>query len=976
MFASVASFRCGESRARKSRVGKPVAGCLVALGLCVLSLLASPASAAPTASAAAKGIAATPTCADASQQDLPLHTLRDALTACFRQHGGHLRVDGGEIDRGTALHRLHEEPDPDRRRALFAAFGPLWRALDGDGAASSPYRRLMALEAAHAAREGTPLDRAATQLGVPSAQVEAWLEQVLAAWRKTLPATPVEPWDYRYLNSYANRALEKSVPADALLKVTRQYFRDLGADPETLEVQYDLAPSPGKSPLAYTDIRRPGATLPNGRWQRPAAVVVGLYPEGGLFALNELVHETGHAVHVAALHPPDGKTDWPDTLFVEAFADVPSWNTHEPAWQQQYLGASVADALAQRALLSDVMLDLAWALFEIRLLRNPALDPNLVWTDLTARYLNIRPHPEMPWWAQRVQLVEAPGYMLNYGLGAVITAELRAAITSAVGDFRTANLQWYPWVEEHLLHHGPERSVRELLHGVLGRPLSASALLAQVVRCATAPAPLNLRVMTFNVWYGGDQVSLAATAEAIQRSNADVIGIQEPEGHLSTLAAMAGYPYVDRRRNLLSRYPLFESDNGQRDLPGEPPLGITALDPDALHVWVMVRPGEVVAVANTHLPSDLYGPEAVRDGAMPDAVMALEQEARVPSALALRAVAEVAREGTPLFLTGDFNTPSHRDWVTAMQHVRPDAVRYPFAWPSSNILEEAGLRDSFREVHPDPTAVPGLTWTAGMPAPYIRPAETQDRIDFIWTAGQSRSVASHVVGEPGGVGVAWSVTPWPSDHRALVSDFEVVPVPAPAMIAVEPSVIDAGEEIHVRAHDPNSEGWNVVVVRAETAVGAQGPRPLRATHEEVTAWRRFARFSSQGLPTGEYDAVLLDAKGEELKRTRFAIVERRLPPRIELAARNSRAGKPLALHWENMPGNRFDWVGVFRVEEASPTGAVAQPVVQRYLQARTIGKLELPTIKNDKPLPAGLYEVRLMLDDSTTVLASTTVQLR
>ena len=60
--------------------------------------------------------------------------------------------------------------------------------------------------------------------------------------------------------------------------------------------------------------------------------------------------------------------DWPDTLFTEAFADVPSWSVHEPAWQRRYLGAEVAEAVSLRALFSDVMLDVAWSLFEMRML--------------------------------------------------------------------------------------------------------------------------------------------------------------------------------------------------------------------------------------------------------------------------------------------------------------------------------------------------------------------------------------------------------------------------------------------------------------------------------------------------------------------------------------------------------------------------------------------------------------------------------
>ena len=50
---------------------------------------------------------------------------------------------------------------------------------------------------------------------------------------------------------------------------------------------------------------------------------------------------------------------------------------------------------------------------------------------ITQRYLHVKPHPELAWWAVRVQLVDKPGYMVNYGLGAVITADIRQRIRSS-----------------------------------------------------------------------------------------------------------------------------------------------------------------------------------------------------------------------------------------------------------------------------------------------------------------------------------------------------------------------------------------------------------------------------------------------------------------------------------------------------------------------------------------------------------------
>jgi hypothetical protein len=421
-------------------------------------------------------------CREAGRRDLGLDAMRTALVSCFTEHGNRLRFEGATIDRGTALQLLHVVEDSARRRALFDAFVPLWTALNGRNEAASPYRRMIAMAAADAATHGSPIDAAARAIGVETAQVERWLVQVLEAWRDASPPQPVEPWDYRYVNSAANRLLEPRIPPQSLLPANERFYRELGADLAALRVIFDLAPRPDKSPLAYSDFVARGRPR-DGGWQRPRARVVGSYPAGGLFSLNELVHENGHAVHVSAIRTRPAYMDWPDTLFTEAFADVPSWSVHEPAWQRRYLGAEAPEAQSLRALFGNVMLDVAWSLFEMRMLRDPRADPNAVWTDITSRYLNIVPHPELPWWAMRVQLAGDPGYMVNYGLGAVLTAEMRARTAAAVGPFDAGNPRWYGWLSEQLLEFGSERDTRTLMTALLGRPPSPEALLREISRC-------------------------------------------------------------------------------------------------------------------------------------------------------------------------------------------------------------------------------------------------------------------------------------------------------------------------------------------------------------------------------------------------------------------------------------------------------------------------------------------------------------
>ena len=422
-----------------------------------------------------------PKCSDAGRGDLDYAALRAALVGCFREIGSRLQFENGTIDRGTALQLLHDLEEPARRKALFDAFHPLWSALNGNNEADSPYRRLIRMAAADAAKNGSQVDAAARAIGVSTDEVERWLVQILDAWRQASEPGMVEPWDYRHMIGEANRRLAAQIPAETLVPVNDRFYRDLGADLGKLGIVYDLAERSDKSPLAYTDFLARGRRV-DGAWHAPVARVVGSYPVGGLFSLNELVHENGHAVHISAIRNRPAFMDWPDTLFDEAFADVSSWSVYEPAWQRRYLGTEAPEPMSLRALHGNVVLDVAWSLFELRLLRDPAADPNAVWTDITSRYLHIVPHPEVPWWAMRVQLADAPGYMVNYGLGAVLTAEIRARTREAIGDFDAGNAAWYGWLSERLLVYGSERDTKTLMLALLGRPPSPEAVLAEIRR--------------------------------------------------------------------------------------------------------------------------------------------------------------------------------------------------------------------------------------------------------------------------------------------------------------------------------------------------------------------------------------------------------------------------------------------------------------------------------------------------------------
>lgn len=422
-------------------------------------------------------------CQDAQRRDASVTSLEGALSACFTELGNNIEFEGKRVTRVSALSMLEEINQEERRKKLFYSFEPLWNAVNAKDDASSPYRRLLPLVASASNRQGTNVDSAARTLGVSSQDVEHWLEQILDTWRQVDGGQMVEPWDYFYRSGEASRLLSSVTTKDSFVGVNQRYYHDLGADLQQLGILYDLEARPGKAPLAYTDFVTRGRLI-DGKWRPSVVHISGSYATGGLGLLNELVHENGHAVYEMAIHERPAFMDVASALFDEAFADVPAWNTYEPDWQRKYLGQAAPEAASRRGLFSSVMLDVAWALFECRMLHSPAADPNVVWTEVTNRYLHIIRHPEISWWAIRGQLVQMPGYMVNYGLGSVLTADIRQHTRETLGAFETGNPQWYACTSEHLLRFGEELDTSALLKQFLGRPVSPRALLDQLRRFA------------------------------------------------------------------------------------------------------------------------------------------------------------------------------------------------------------------------------------------------------------------------------------------------------------------------------------------------------------------------------------------------------------------------------------------------------------------------------------------------------------
>jgi len=473
---------------------------------------------------------------------------------------------------------------------------------------------------------------------------------------------------------------------------------------------------------------------------------------------------------------------------------------------------------------------------------------------------------------------------------------------------------------------------------------------------------IELRVMSFNVWYGGDEVSLAKTGEAIRAADADIVGLQETDRNLERIAAAAGMPYVDPRRRIISRWPLFDSGSGVRTESGTSPYSTTGLDQGALHAWVMVRPGKVVAVANVHLSNAPSGLGAARRGGTPGEVRAVEVSSRVVETRPLIRLAGLAESGYPVFLTGDFNTASHLDWTTAT-HIARDDVPFAFDWPVTRMLADAGFRDSYRETHPDPVDSPGYTWTPGAPHPLREHERSRDRIDYVFTAGKAETLSSQIVGEPGNPVVDIEISPWPSDHRGVVSTFRLAPAAAPPMISATPRRLVENGAVHVRTWDPSGATWTAMIAPR----GGSMDDALSGVREMPHDYQRSIPLSTLGLAPGDYDAILVDESGETIARDGFTIVAANARPALEAIDTTVAPGEPIGVRWRNSPGDLRDWVGLYRAGEVDVTRYIAFV----YTEASFDGEasLSVPAIE------PGEYELRLLHDETYVVLARTGIRI-
>ena len=321
-----------------------------------------------------------------------------------------------------------------------------------------------------------------------------------------------------------------------------------------------------------------------------------------------------------------------------------------------------------------------------------------------------------------------------------------------------------------------------------------------------AAQSVEFKVLSFNVWHEGTQVSggYQAIINEIERLQPDLISLAEVRNYSDDFTKRLA-------SDLAKRGLKYNTYHSSRD------VGILSLHP--IDSWrdldyftratINIKDARVVFYSG-HLDYQNYASVLPRgyDGnsykeitPVIDAPSVLKMNNNSKRPAGVKQMIEDAKQeinqGKMVIVAGDFNEPSHQDW-TAREKDLFDHNGAIIPWTSTKLLTDAGYLDSWRTLYPDASTHPGFTWVTGESRQkkpedvrWLPKADERDRIDFIFyhqnpdialndvkILGPTYSVISDHYGsrwqEENGEDREQIISPlgfWPSDHKAVLATF-------------------------------------------------------------------------------------------------------------------------------------------------------------------------------------------------------------
>ncbi len=258
----------------------------------------------------------------------------------------------------------------------------------------------------------------------------------------------------------------------------------------------------------------------------------------------------------------------------------------------------------------------------------------------------------------------------------------------------------------------------------------------------------KLNLMSWNIWHGGRRrgrdIGPQQVIDLIKDTGTDIVMMQETYGSGPLIADELGYYFYLSSENIsvISKYPIEKTWVEYHELW----TGITTIQLsekqkiNLASIWLHYLPGR-----------DTRSPDMTAEKLIEGEAENRHKEIKIILEKLKPQLEQT--DDIPLFIGGDFNSPSHNDWGEETKNWHNGLV---VEWPVSKEMWDAGFTDSFREIHPD------LNYLA----PTISAERLSYRIDYIYYKGKGlKSLDSDMHYEYKGI--------WPSDHPAVTTIIQI-----------------------------------------------------------------------------------------------------------------------------------------------------------------------------------------------------------
>ena len=381
----------------------------------------------------------------------------------------------GEQRTGSYFRRLmREESDRERRRKA-------WYANVLKGSDIAPKLQELIKRRNELAREcdaedfyefqlsamGVTVDNLFTVLDKLDAITRGPYLQILQKRKIKLGLEAVEPWDFAYFSDTLSLAFDSYFKKDSLMQVLNRTMTGLGYDMNSLPLQYDLEPRPGKIQSAFC--------LPI---NVPDDIRILVNIDDGYSSYRILFHEFGHALHFSYIEQPHYTLRGsPAGCFAEAMASINESLMHQPEWLMKYGGVPDSILSPILELMHDSrIISLRSALvnvyFERELYRTDAENPTELYWDMYERFTFGPRHDDVALWALIHHYTDNPVYVHNYILAGLIAAQTFAYLERINGTV-IDNKATSEFLINNYFKPGASKDWFELIEDATGEPLNA-----------------------------------------------------------------------------------------------------------------------------------------------------------------------------------------------------------------------------------------------------------------------------------------------------------------------------------------------------------------------------------------------------------------------------------------------------------------------------------------------------------------------